>query len=98
MSSGRGMGGGHTDGVEDEHDSEVVDDCVVELLRDASLRAHGSARGGHTCGNSLRHLSPSRVRSKEYPMPRAEPIYPKTPKWMAHLFTMESLFQTGAEI
>ena len=48
--------------------------------------------------NSLRHLSPHRVRLKEYPMPRAEPIYPKTPKWMAHLFTMESLFQTGAEI
>ena len=84
--------------MEDEHDSEVVDDGIIELLRDTSLRAHGSAQGGHMRGNSLRHLSPSRVRSKEYPMPPAEPIYPKTPKWMAHLFTMESLFQTGAEI
>ena len=45
MSSGRGVGGGRTDRVEDEHDSEVVDDGVVESLRDASLRAHGSARG-----------------------------------------------------
>ena len=96
MSSGRGAGGGHTDRVEDEHDSEVVDDSVVELLRDTSLRAHGSAWGGRTRGNSLRHLSP--VRLKEYPMPHAEPIYPKTPKWMVHLFTMESLFQTGVEI
>ena len=84
--------------MEDEHDSEVVDDGVIELLRDTSLQAHGSAWGGHTHGNSLRHLSLSRVRSKEYPMPCAEPIYPKTPKWMAHLFTMESLFQTGVEI
>ena len=50
---------------------------------------------GHMHGNSLRHLSPSRVR---YPMPHTEPIYPKMPKWMAHLFTMELLLQTGVGI
>ena len=74
MSSRQGTGGGHTNRVEDEHDSEVVDDGIIELLRDASLRAHRSAWGGHMHRNSLRHLSPSRVRSKEYPMPHRELI------------------------
>ena len=46
MSSVRGAGGGRTNGVEDEHNSEVVDDGVIELLRDVSLQAHGSAQGG----------------------------------------------------
>ena len=36
---GQGVGGGHTNGVavEDEHDSEAVDDGVIESLRDMSL-------------------------------------------------------------
>ena len=69
------MGGRHTDRVGDECGSEVVDGGIVERHITVSTWISLDA---HTHRN--RHLSLSSVRSKKYPMPRAEPIYPKTPE------------------
>ena len=45
MSSGQGVGGRHTDRVEDKHDGEVVDDSVIERCVTASTWI---SLGGHT--------------------------------------------------
>ena len=50
VSDGRGAGGGRTDGVEDEHEGDVVDDGVVERRVTASTRispaGHAHAAAG----------------------------------------------------
>ena len=72
---GAGTGGRHTDGVGDEHGGEVVDSGIIERHITVSTWISMGA-----CMRGNRHLIPSRVRLKEYPMPHAEPVYPKTPE------------------